>query len=338
MENLAFERTIAPQNTVAQQVLTLIMQYRRTPNEHANCGIHCSSCHAPHFNRVTTAVAERKPITFVLPAFPGKSPNLNKVLSTAPDMAEELALKFLDNLCEQIKTIHQPGAKIILCSDGRVFSDVVGLHETDVTNYQDELEKMIADNGLTNISTFNLDEICNGKDFSEVRSELMNEFGATLESLREKILRGSTMFSQHEDQEAHRMYLGITRFLLEDAIFPGQTKSRNALQKESKAKSYEVIRRSNAWSELIAERFPEAVRLSIHPQGCGAKKLGLRLIGNESWMTPWHGVAVKTNEGFTLLKRSDAEALGAKLVFSPNGRPSYFELANEIHNEVADEV
>lgn len=122
------------------------------------------------------------------------------------------------------------------------------------------------------------------------------------------------------------MYCGITRFLVEDASFPGQTKSRSAIQKECKGKAYEVMRRSNAWSELIARRFPDAVRLSIHPQVCGSKKLGIRLVGTESWMTPWHGVAVKKSEGFILLKRTVAESLGARLVFSANGRPSHFEL------------
>ena len=43
-------------------------------------------------------------------------------------------------------------------------------------------------------------------------------------------------------------------------------------------------------------------------------------------MTPWHGVAVKTEEGFTLLKRQEAIELGARLMYSKNGRPSHYEL------------
>ncbi|WP_241480356.1 L-tyrosine/L-tryptophan isonitrile synthase family protein [Legionella norrlandica] len=108
-----------------------------------------------------------------------------------------------------------------------------------------------------------------------------------------------------------------------------QTKSRSAIQKESRFKAYEVIRRSNAWSNLIREHFPEAVRLSIHPQTCGAKKLGIRLIGSESWMTPWHGVAVESKNGYVLLKRSEAEAIGAKLIYSPDGRRSHYKLMTD---------
>ncbi len=241
-------------------------------------------------------------------------------------MAEKLALQFLNQLCDRIRAIYAPGAQIVLCSDGRVFSDIVGMCETDVTDYQLELDKMIDELCLMNISTFNLDELCDGKYFTQMRNKLMENFGVSQELLREKVLRGSKPLSHPEDKEVHRMYCGITRFLVEDSTFPGQTKSRSAIQKECKAKAYEVIRRSNAWSELISQRFPEAVRLSIHPQTCGSKKLGIRLVGTDSWMTPWHGVAVKTNEDFILLKRTEAEALGAQLVFSASGRPSHFEL------------
>lgn len=315
---------------LAKGVLKTVLLFRRSPNSHESCGLTCSECQSPHLAKVISAIRNAQPITFVLPAFPGKSPNLAKVLSPQPDMAERLALQFLDQLCERIREIYAPGAHIVLCSDGRVFSDVVGIQEAHVTDYQLELGKMIEDLGLTNISTFNLEDLYEGQDFNQMRRELMHNFGISTESLREKVLRGSKAHADSEDQEANRMYCGITRFLVEDSTFPGQTKSRTAIQKECKARAYEVIRRSNAWSELIGQQFPEAVRLSIHPQVCGAKKLGIRLVGTESWMTPWHGVAVKVNEDFILLKRSEAETLGAQLVFSESGRPSHFELKKSL--------
>jgi len=319
---------------LAHEILNKVLEFRRSDSNHSTCDQTCQSCQSPHLSKVIAAIQLAKPITFVLPAFPGKSPNLSKVLSPLPDMAEKLALQFLQQLCDQIKNVYAPGAKIILCSDGRVFSDIIGMHENNVTDYQRELDNMITELDLTHVSTFNLDALAeenkteedNGKDFIQMRRQLMKDFGAPVELLREKVLRGSKLFSHAEDEEAHRMYCGITRFLVEDATFPGQTKSRSAIQKECKVKAYEVINRSNAWSELISQYFPEAVRLSIHPQTCGSKKLGIRLVGTDSWMTPWHGVAIKTNNSFKLLKRAEAEALGAQLVFSVGGRPSHFEL------------
>jgi pyoverdine/dityrosine biosynthesis protein Dit1 len=312
--------------TRARLILGTIMEFRRSPDAHLSCDVSCRSCHSPHIAKIITAIKTNERITLVLPAFPGKSPNLSKVLSPLPDLAEQLALEFLEQLCGRIRDVYTPGAQIILCSDGRVFSDIVGMRETDVTEYQRGLTQLIAKLGLKNISTFNLDESFGGKNFHQMRQELMEQFGVPQEVLRKKILRGSKGQGGLDDVEAHRMYCGITRFLVEDSTFPGQTKSRSAIQKEGKTKAYEVIRRSNAWSELIAQRFPRAIRLSIHPQTCGSKKLGIRLIGAESWMTPWHGVAVKTDKGFILLKRTEAEALGARLIFSVTGRPSHFEL------------
>lgn len=332
MESVAFNRAMNLEFAVdldrklANNILKQVLQFRRSPDSHSICEPTCVSCQSPHLPKIISAIKTAKPITFVLPAFPGKSPNLSKVLSPLPDMAERLALQFLQQLCDRINGIYAPGAQILLCSDGRVFSDVVGIRETDATDYQHELDKMIYELDLSNISTFSLDDLCENKNFAQMRLELMASFGAPLEVLREKVVRGSKPLSHPEDEEAHRMYCGITRFLVEDSTFPGQTKSRTAIQKECKAKTYEVIHRSNAWSELISQRFPAAVRLSIHPQICGSKKLGIRLIGNESWITPWHGVAVKTNEGFMLLKRREAEAMGAQLAFSANGRPSHYEL------------
>ena len=286
----------------------------------------CPRCAEPHLDKVKAAILNLQPVTFVLPAFPGKSPNLAKVLGPLPDMGEQQGLQFLDDLCRRIRRHYRPGARIILCSDGRVFSDVVGMSEADITAYQQELDRMIDELGLDNISVFNLDEFCVGHEFDQIRKDLMNEYGQSLEMLREKVLRGGSGSVSRDDQDAHRLYCGITRFLFEDAMHPGQSRSRTAVQKECRLRAYDVILRSNAWSELIAERFPAAVRLSIHPQTCGSKKLGIQLLGDSSWMTPWHGVAVDTGHQFVLMKRWEAEKLGSILVKNSVGRASHFQL------------
>lgn len=316
-------------STIAKQILTEIMGFRRVSKSLELCdNADCETCTSIHLPKLISAIEFDEPIKFVLPAFPGKSPNLEKVLGAQPDYAEELSLQFLGSLCEKIKLIYPPGIKIILCSDGRVFSDVVGMKESDVTNYQAKLGEMIERLGLKDISTFNLDDFYEELSFNQMRAGLMKSFGRSIEFLKYKVKNGSKDGATFEQKEANLMYCGITRFMFEDANFEGQTKTRSALQKESKARAYEVIRRSNAWSDLIAGHFSSAVRLSIHPQPCGSEKLGIRLIADESWMTPWHGVAVETENGFVLLKRSKAEELGAKLVYSSEGSPSHFKLEN----------
>lgn len=316
--------------TIAKNILAEIMPFRRVPAGASVCASGCEKCTSLPLQKIVAAVRKNEVVTFILPAFPGKSPNPEKVLGPLPDLAERLSFRFLGELCQRIKKVYSPGIKIILASDGRVFSDVVGMIETDVTAYQDELNRLLKEMSLSNISMFNLDDFYKGLHFAQMRDELMKSFGQTLDVLKQKIRNGAQASASADEQEANRMYSGITRFLFEDAMHAGQSKSRSAVQKEARARAYEVIRRSNAWSKLIVDLFPEAVRLSIHPQTCGSKKLGIRLIGDESWMTPWHGVAVEGNFGFTLLKRSEAESLGATLVHSPDGRPSHFTLKAEV--------
>jgi pyoverdine/dityrosine biosynthesis protein Dit1 len=312
---------------MAKRILGEVMIYRRVLATKPSCGdIDCHRCTSPHLAKVISAVKNNKPVTFVLPAFPGKSPNPEKVLGPLPDKAERLSLQFLQTLCIKIKKFYPPGVKIIICSDGRVFSDVVGMKESHITTYQNELVRLIKDMSLSYLSTFNLDDYYEVIDFIQMRQALMIHHGHSLASLKQKIQNGKTPTATMQEEESHRMYCGITRFLFEDAMHNGQTKSRTAVQKESRAKAYEVIRRSNAWSQLISKHFPNAIRLSIHPQTCGSTKLGIRLVGNDSWMTPWHGVAVKNNNDYVLLKRAEAEALGATLIYSSDGRSSHYQL------------
>jgi L-tyrosine isonitrile synthase len=311
---------------LARKIMLYVMQFRRIAGSKTTCATSsCEACLKPHLQQVISAIKNRQPITFVLPAFPAKSPNPAKVLGTLPDMAERLSLEFLNNLCKQIQKIYSPGAKVILCSDGRVFNDVIDINDSDVTQYQQELDTLIKETSFVLASTFNLDDMYPGFSFDQMRHQLMAQYGETLESLKDAVRRGSKIHCSSEDEEAHRMYCGITRFLVEDAMRPEQTLSRNALQKSSRARAYVVIQRSRAWSALIAERFPDAIRLSIHPQTCGTSKIGIRLMDAETWMTPWHGVAVDIGGNFVLLKRAQAEALGARLIYREN-RPSHYEL------------
>ncbi|WP_108807724.1 L-tyrosine/L-tryptophan isonitrile synthase family protein [Aquimarina spinulae] len=311
----------------ARNILTKVMQFRRMMVSEDSCDSPaCLSCHNPHLDKVSMAIKQKKKIRFVLPAFPGKSPNPAKVLGYLPDMAEKQALTFLNDLCQQIQSIYEPGAELIICSDGRVFSDIVGISEKHVTSYQIEIDRLIEELNLTALSTFNLDDIDIKSDFDQARYELVKKYGQDLDSLKDKVKNGGARSSNAEEKEANRMYLGLTRFLVEDLMFPGQTRSKSSIQKECKVKAYQAIIRSNAWTDLIAEKFPEAIRLSIHPQICGSKKIGIQLLGRETWMTPWHAVAVHTGNEFVLMKHREVKKLNAKLVQDENGHSSHYEL------------
>lgn len=68
-------------------------------------------------------VKAHKTIRMCLPAFPFKSPNsTNKVLGRLPDKGEEIALSRLNGLCQAIKDVYEPGATLVIISDGLVYN------------------------------------------------------------------------------------------------------------------------------------------------------------------------------------------------------------------------
>ena len=75
------------------------------------------------FPVVLSQVSRGESIKMLLPGFPFKSPNSrDKVLSNMPDLGEELALKHLNGLCENIKVVYEHGAEVHITSDGLVYN------------------------------------------------------------------------------------------------------------------------------------------------------------------------------------------------------------------------
>lgn len=66
--------------------------------------------------------AAEKPISMLLPAFPWKNPNTDKVLSRYPDLGEELGLARLNHLCEEIEKVYSNRAYVTLVADGPVYN------------------------------------------------------------------------------------------------------------------------------------------------------------------------------------------------------------------------
>lgn len=73
--------------------------------------------------RVYRHVAAGRKIPMVLPAFPAKSVNTtDKVLGSYPDLGEELALDRLNDLCTRIQKVYEPGAMVLIATDGACYN------------------------------------------------------------------------------------------------------------------------------------------------------------------------------------------------------------------------
>lgn len=312
------------QTALSQKILRLVFRHRRLLPGVEKCkfadkdGI-CDLCLEPHLPLVRRFVGANLPVHFVLPAFPAKSPNPEKVLGALPDMAEELSLRFLNDLSAQIRAIYPPGARISICSDGLVFSDIVGVADLDVTRYGQRINEMISALGLKHLDTFHLQDLYDSAEYgSQMRDSLCRHYAETTEAIRERL---------HSNENQQALFNGIQRFLFEDRVVLEKEKSRTRLRNESKDRTYELIRRSDAWGRLVADCFPASLRLSIHPQPAHSEKIGI-LLGEsrDVWLTPWHSVALKERGHFVFVKRREALDLGATVVEN-NGQPFYMELA-----------
>lgn len=264
-------------------------------------------------------VSSSEPIHFVLPAFPCKSVSRRKVLGELPDMAEILSLTFLNDLMNKIGLSYPPGAKLTICSDGRVFSPIVRVKDEVIDSYSQELNRLIKQLGLTAIEVFCLEDVFSG-DPAELRDNLLTKFGSTIDDIKIKAKANPSLMST---------FRGVKKFMTEEGRDwneqNGLNQTNNQLDKESKNRAWEVIRASQAWSSLVDnEVFPNAVRLSIHPQGPESSKFGIKLLQTEdNFLTPWHSVAVLSESGASLMRHSELDSLSGFVSFIDD-RPSHF--------------
>ena len=85
--------------------------------------------------KVKSNVAENAPVSMVLPAFPWKNPNRDKVLGPDPDLGDELGLSRLNDLCQEISNVYPYGARITLICDGPVYNGGLAASSVDFLTF-----------------------------------------------------------------------------------------------------------------------------------------------------------------------------------------------------------
>jgi pyoverdine/dityrosine biosynthesis protein Dit1 len=271
----------------------------------------------PLFQSMARMMQNNEPLLFILPAFPAKSPSPQKTSGTGPDLGEVLALKALEEMCSKLSQVYAPGAKVLICSDGRVFSDIVMVSDKTIDEYSTGIDDIIQDYQLTHVATLSMDDLYPTIKGDELRQKLMQQFGKGLSEVKELVKSNADYL---------KLFNGMHRFLKEDQEVLHPEKTRSQITKETKEKTYELIRRSDAWSSLLSYTFKNALRFSIHPYPDGHEKFGIKMIqSSEKWATPWHNVTVKMKGQFELMHLKDALKLNAVKKLFEN-KYVYFEV------------
>lgn len=300
----------------AEAILCRLMRHRRLPPGVGGCATApCPACLAPHLGTVRAAIAAGKPLHLILPAFPAKSPNPLKAGGRRADLAEEMALRHLQAVCDELATLHPPGVRLTICSDGRAFADLVEVGDADVDAYAADIAAGIDRDRLTALDCFRLEDAFSHQGPASLRDRLCAGWARPRAEVAQEI---------REHPGRRMLFNGIHRFVSEDraALHPGESRTR--AKRVGHDVALEVIRRSDAWSRLLAACFPDALRLSIHPQDPHAGKIGILLgAADDAWLTPWHAVALSDADGIRLVHRAAAERRGARPV-SRDGRFSHY--------------
>lgn len=102
------------------KILEILEKYRLHGSERQSKPLNLAE---KFIDQIERSTAQHEPVFMVLPAFPFKSANKStKVLGTLPDKGEEVALKHLNSLCDDIAKVYKHGARLYIVSDGLVYN------------------------------------------------------------------------------------------------------------------------------------------------------------------------------------------------------------------------
>lgn len=259
-------------------------------------------------------VVNNQPLKFSMLGYPMKSPNTrDKVLGDMPDLGEQKSLENFRDFDNAIREVYPAGIDVAIISDGYIFSDLMGVSNKVVAQYEEIAKDMarVAPIRWYDMTNFYPNSLC----MPDVREKVMEEFGINEEILTKRILL---------DPDVNTLYRGMILFMEQDLAmqtFP----SRNQLQKRAKILAREMMFRNEAYSALIRANFSDHIRLSMHQSVNNGTKYSFQLIRSPLvHRSPWHSAILIHADGvMESIHKKDAPAT-AELIHQ-DGRPFYYQ-------------
>ncbi|KAI0535809.1 Clavaminate synthase-like protein [Xylaria digitata] len=286
--------------------------------------------------QIQEALERDNPIEFVIPAFPFKSSNRSKkVLGPLPDEAERLSLAHLNGLCLAIKDATNSDTFLTIVSDGITYNDILDVSDQEVWRYGQELRKMAEKNDCRCIRFARICDLVGAGHNSETLDEELylakvSEYRSLLEANTPSgfdVLDAIT-----NDPDISKTYKGYKKFLMSERD-DRTSRSRSQTERENSGIAKAMIVRGKAFAETVKYKYPDFIRLSIHPSN-DSHKISITMLpqDNEIVMTPWHGAVVRSADGSVSMSHAILiPAMTHDIVYA-DGRPSYFRERSEVFN------
>ncbi|KAI0425170.1 Clavaminate synthase-like protein [Xylaria sp. FL1042] len=287
-------------------------------------------------DQVKKALELNVPIELVIPAFPFKSSNRSrKVLGPLPDEAERLSLLHLNGLCLAIKDATDSDTYLTIVSDGITYNDLLGVSDEEVWRYGQQLRCMAEQNDCHCIRFSRICDLVGAEHESERLDETLylakvSEYRCKLEANTPSGFDVSDAIAT--DPDISTTYKGYKKFLMGERD-DRTIRSRSQTERENSVIAKAMILRGKAFAEAVRIKYPDSIRLSIHPSN-DTNKVSITMLpqNNEIIMTPWHGAVVRGIDGSVSLSHAILVPAMTHDIVYVNGRPSYFRERSDIFN------
>lgn len=229
-------------------------------------------------------VSSGSQIKILLPAFPCKTNNLDKVLGYKPDMGEYLALKKFVTAIRDIQAVYEPGVMFYIFSDYHTFSDYISVDLEHHYEYSENLKNMVKKMNCSDcLKIVNFEHFTAFDDLDEYQyfTGLKDRFG-------DPGYEKNFADLKRRDNKMNNTYLGLKKFMTQDQkhILSKYSHKDRRLRLAEIAKGMMV--QGNALDNFLNTHFGEYIRLSIHEHPMIGKKYSLFLFNERQFKTPWH--------------------------------------------------
>ncbi|WP_018691019.1 L-tyrosine/L-tryptophan isonitrile synthase family protein [Algicola sagamiensis] len=229
-------------------------------------------------------VTQQQPIELLLPAFPCKSINLDKVLGKLPDMGEFLAFKRFVQCIRDIEAVYSPGAKLTIFSDYHTFSDYI---QVDLNNHYAYSEKL-----HTIVEHFHASDVINIQNFHHFQE--FSDYAEYDYMQALKSLYGDPEFEENfskltqTNEDIWQTYLGLRGFMGNDQAHLLKDKTRSEQKSHLSYIAKGMMVQGRALDNFLNHHFPTHIRLSIHNHPMVGQKYAVYLFDTPDFITPWH--------------------------------------------------